>query len=212
MPKIVNTLWFETLSSWNQPFIDTPFCPITPRQLLLIIIGALIGYSIYKNFFIENFLRIGISSIPFIFSIIIASKKIKTIPPEKYLLYLIFRNYKKKEEKIRKNKEENRIEKIPEEVKHVLRKFIPPLKSISIKLNSPIEITGVLRNPKTNMPMSNTLFYASIGELILTGYSNEKGNYKIKLNLENPGSYHMILAVQGFDTPVDSILINVKDD
>lgn len=210
MPKSVNTLWFETLSPWNQPFIDTPFYQLTPRQFVLLIIGALIGYAIYKIPFVENSFKIGISSIPFIFSIIMASKKIKTVPPEKYLLYIIFRSYKKKD-KIRKNKEEKRIEKlkIPEEVKQVLNQFIPPSRAISVESNSPIEITGILRNPKTNMPMLNTIFYASIGGRILSGRSDEKGNYKIKLHLEDSGSYYMILAVQGFDIPVDSILINV---
>lgn len=207
MPKSVNTLWFETLSPWHQPFIDTPFCQITPRQFVLLSLGALIGYAFFKALSMETSIRIAISSIPFIFAISIAFKKIKTVPPEKYLLFLIVKNRKKDEVK----EELNRVEKgVPEEVKRVLNKFAPPSRAISIKLSpsNTVEITGILRNPKTNAPMLNTLFYASIGGLILSGRSDEKGSYKIKLRLEAPGSYYMTLAVQGFEVPVDSILIN----
>lgn len=206
--KVIQTLWFESISILNQPFIDTPMGMITLRQFLLISIGMIISYSSYKIIPFNMEFKIGFGIIFFIFFLAISIKKIKTIPPEQYLLILL----KSKKQKQDNNSQILFIEDIPKEIKKVLNTFIPPIKSISVVMNNDgsVIINEILKNPKTNTPLLNTKFYALIDNKVFISKSNEKGAYSIKFYPNNIGSYHMLIAVRGFDIPVDSILVNVR--
>ncbi len=208
MVKVIQTLWFESISILNQPFIDTPMGMITLRQFLLISIGIITSYISYKIIPFDIEFKISFGIIFFIFFLIIAMKKIKTILPEQYLLILL-RSKRKKQDK---NSQILFIEDIPKEIKKVLSTFIPPIKSISVVMNNDgsVIINDILKNPKTNTPLLNTKFYALINNKIFISKSNEKGVYSIKFYPNNIGSYHMLIAVKGFDIPVDSILVNIR--
>lgn len=216
MPKVVQTLWFDSLSPLQQSFIETPLGSLTPRQIIMIGFGSLLSYSFYvqilqKLSFIDQYVRIGLAATPFILSMIIALKKVKTIPPESYLYYFgrKLREWKPSNNPPQKSLEVHR--EIPREVAHVLSQIIPPIRAISTRLNplGEVEVIGVLRNPKTGKPMPNTRLYAFIGNNIFSTFSDENGNYKVRFHPKTLGSYHMIIAAQGFDIPIDSILINV---
>lgn len=206
--KVIQTLWFESISILNQPFIDTPIGMITLRQFLIISIGIITSYISYKIIPFDIEFKISFGIIFFIFFLIIAMKKIKTILPEQYLLILL-RSKRKKQDK---NSQILFIEDIPKEIKKVLSTFIPPIKSISVVMNNDgsVIINDILKNPKTNTPLLNTKFYALINNKIFISKSNEKGVYSIKFYPNNIGSYHMLIAVKGFDIPVDSILVNIR--
>ncbi|MCX8169937.1 MAG: hypothetical protein N3D72_02490, partial [Candidatus Methanomethyliaceae archaeon] len=100
---------------------------------------------------------------------------------------------------------------IPKEVGQALSQLMPPVRAISVKPNASgeVEVIGIIRNPKTGRPMPNTKLYAFIGNRVFSSSSDENGNYIISFHPKAPGSYHMIVTVQGFDIPVDSILVNV---
>jgi hypothetical protein len=259
--RVVRTLWFETISILSNPLIETPIGMITIRQGLLVGAGALVGVIVYRAIppFVDPFVRIGFGLIPFALFAMTAAKKVKTVPPEQYLLLLLrpkkaTRVKAKAEAKTKgKAKAEVRgrsegargreeeaaapqpevaleleegaaappapaetvrlraVEEIPEEVRRTLRTFMPPLKAVSAVIGEGGEVivSDVLRNPKTGAPLLNTKLYASVGTRIITATSDERGAYTIKFYPSAPGSYYVLVAVQGFGTPVDSMLVNV---
>lgn len=272
MVRLVQTLWFETISVLSQPFIDTPIGMITVRQAIIVGVGAVLGYAIYRLVpsFIDPFVRIGIGIIPFALCLMTAAKKVKTVPPEQYLLLMLQprarpgSRTKGKSEGENKNKSKSKgeagatvapaptpvpapaerqaafttkteaeaavpsvpapaeepppapvrlrpVEEVPEEVRKTLRTFLPPLKAVSAVMGDGGEVTvsEVLKNPKTGASLLNTKLYASVGSRIVTATSDEKGAYTVKFYPGGPGSYYVLVAVQGFGTPVDSVLINV---
>jgi len=250
--RVVQTLWFETISVLSQPLIDTPVGMITIRQGLLVGAGAVAGYVVYRlaSSLADPFLSTGTGLIPFVLCAMTAAKKVKTIPPEQYLL-LLFRPRQRPggRAKAKGNADAGAkrdaagsplpapaaapcavpegsaeaaqplgkpvslrpAERVPEDVKKTLRAFLPPLKAISAVIGEDGEVTisEVLKNPKTGAPLLNTNLYASVGNKIIAATSDEKGVYTIKLYPSGPGSYYLLVAVQGFGTPVDSILVNV---
>jgi hypothetical protein len=210
MVKVVQTLWFESISIFNQPFIDTPIGIMTLRQFLLIVFGIIISYFSYKIIPFNMEIKIGLSIIPLLFFLLISMKKVKTIPLEQYAIILL--KLKRQRKKQYNNSQMLLIEDVPREIKKVLSKFIPPNKSISVVMNNDgsVTISEILKNPKTKVPLLNTKFYALIDNKIFISKSNEKGVYSIKFYPSGIGSYHMLIAVKGFDTPIDSILINVR--
>jgi len=269
--RVVRTLWFETISILSNPLIETPIGMITIRQGLLVGAGALVGVIVYRAIppFVDPFVRIGFGLIPFALFAMTAAKKVKTVPPEQYLLLLLrpkraTRVKAKAEAKTKgKAKAEVRgrsegargreeeaaapqpevaleleegaaappapaetvaaasphpepvrlraVEEVPEEVRRTLRTFMPPLKAVSAVMGEGGEVivSDVLRNPKTGAPLLNTKLYASVGTRIITATSDERGAYTIKFYPSAPGSYYVLVAVQGFGTPVDSMLVNV---
>ncbi|MCQ5363122.1 MAG: PrgI family protein [Candidatus Methanomethylicia archaeon] len=271
MVRVVRTLWFETISILSNPLIETPIGMITIRQGLLVGAGALVGVIVYRAIppFVDPFVRIGFGLIPFALFAMTAAKKVKTVPPEQYLLLLLrpkraTRVKAKAEAKTKgKAKAEVRgrsegargreeeaaapqpevaleleegaaappapaetvaaasphpepvrlraVEEVPEEVRRTLRTFMPPLKAVSAVMGEGGEVivSDVLRNPKTGAPLLNTKLYASVGTRIITATSDERGAYTIKFYPSAPGSYYVLVAVQGFGTPVDSMLVNV---
>jgi len=65
--KPVQTLWFESISLLDQPFIDTPIGLITVRQFLLMGMGALAGYTVYKALaWVDPSISAGIALVPFV--------------------------------------------------------------------------------------------------------------------------------------------------
>ncbi|MEM3485540.1 MAG: hypothetical protein QXG08_01115 [Candidatus Methanomethyliaceae archaeon] len=289
MVKVVQILWFETISPLHQPFIDTPIGPVTVRQFIFAVAGAAVGYFIYGALpaWLDPFLRGGVGAVPFIFAILTASRKVKTVPPEKYLLYLLLGRgrRRRKGEKKKKEKGERREKKgksegkegrpekgeigagsgerveganrsalerswerpgaaerrpakaarpeeileepetpsvtavvtgaaveVPEDVRRVLRHFVTPARETAAFPDAlgRVEVFGQLRNPKTGAPMPNTTFYASIGGTVLSGQSDERGIYKFRFYPQIQGAYYVLVAVRGFDSPVDSVLVNVK--
>ncbi|MCS7098205.1 MAG: hypothetical protein NZ922_04435 [Candidatus Methanomethyliaceae archaeon] len=218
MSKVVQTLWFDSLSPLQQPLIETPLGLLTPRQIIMAGVGALFSYLFYVQLLqrfpsIDQYMRIGLATIPFILSITITLRRVKTIPPENYLFYLIFRRRLRrwKHSNSQFSSQELRWKHIPKEIGQVLSQLTPPVRAISVKPNAlgRVELIGTLRNPKTGRPMPNTKLYAFIGNRVFSSSSDENGNYIISFHPKAPGSYHMIVAVQGFDIPVDSILVNV---
>ena len=281
MVRVVRTLWFETISILSNPLIETPIGMITIRQGLLVGAGALVGVIVYRAIpaFVDPFVRIGFGLIPFALFAMTAAKKVKTVPPEQYLLLLLrpkratrVKSDAKTEVKVKadakgkakadvrgksegavqsaRGREEEAaapqpevaleleegaaappapaetraaapprpepvrlraVEEVPEEVRRTLRTFMPPLKAVSAVMGEGGEVivSDVLRNPKTGAPLLNTRLYASVGARIITATSDERGAYTIKFYPSAPGSYYVLVAVQGFGTPVDSMLVNV---
>ena len=279
MVRVVRTLWFETISILSNPLIETPIGMITIRQGLLVGAGALVGVIVYRAIppFVDPFVRIGFGLIPFALFAMTAAKKVKTVPPEQYLLLLLrpkratrvkVKADVKAEAKVKakikgkakadvrgrsegaRGREEEAaapqpevaleleegaaaptapaetgaaapprpepvrlraVEEIPEEVRRTLRTFMPPLKAVSAVMGEGGEVivSDVLRNPKTGAPLLNTRLYVSVGTRIITATSDERGAYTIKFYPSAPGSYYVLVAVQGFGTPVDSMLVNV---
>lgn len=279
MVRVVRTLWFETISILSNPLIETPIGMITIRQGLLVGAGALVGVIVYRAIppSVDPFVRIGFGLIPFALFAMTAAKKVKTVPPEQYLLLLLrpkratrvkVKADVKAEAKVKaktkgkvkaevrgrsegaRGREEEAaapqpevaleleegaaappapaetgaaapprpepvrlraVEEVPEEVRRTLRTFMPPLKAVSAVMGEGGEVivSDVLRNPKTGAPLLNTKLYASVGTRIITATSDERGAYTIKFYPSAPGSYYVLVAVQGFGTPVDSMLVNV---
>lgn len=266
MVRVVRTLWFETISILSNPLIETPIGMITIRQGLLVGAGALVGVIVYRAIppSVDPFVRIGFGLIPFALFAMTAAKKVKTVPPEQYLLLLLRpkratrvkvkaevktevkaktkgkakAEVRGKSEGARGREEEaaapqpevaleleegaaapprpepvrlRAVEEVPEEVRRTLRTFMPPLKAVSAVMGESGEVivSDVLRNPKTGAPLLNTRLYASVGTRIITATSDERGAYTIKFYPSAPGSYYILVAVQGFGTPVDSMLVNV---
>jgi len=101
-------------------------------------------------------------------------------------------------------------EDLPEQVRRVLRRFTPPLRAVSATADAAgrAEFTVTLRNPKTGAPMPNTAFYAAVGSEVFVSSSDERGVYKVRFYPKRSGSYYVVIAVQDFEAPADSVLVN----
>lgn len=89
----VDIIWFEDISSFNEPVFNLMFLKLSMKQLLLVLVGSVLGYSIAKS---NIYAGIAIVGVVFILALV----RTKVMPLEQYILsaltFPIKRNHRNK--------------------------------------------------------------------------------------------------------------------
>ena len=182
MPRIIRALWFEEVGLLNEPLIDTPIGKLTLRQTFIIMFFA--GIAWLASTLVQDVIfKIGLGGAIFISGVAIFAHKVKTLPPEKILWYMIFGSIgvEKPKKLPRKPGEELAAEK-PLGVERSV--------SIASTLDTPVKLVGVLRDPGTGQIFASTPFDAFVnGELVFSGFTDEEGFFTIFFT---PATYGVI--------------------
>ena len=191
MPRIIRLLWFEDISLPNEPFLDTPFGRLSPRQVLIILLFAIPAWLVASNPppFIEDPVAGWVAGgLVFMAGVMLAFKKVKTVPPEKLLLATLRPPVGLGRKPSRRLK---RIEVY-----------------VDIESPSPVRLVGVLRD-STGRPMRGISFTVKIdGREAGGGVTDEEGFYSIQLVPEEVRPYRVVVEVDG--EVVDEVEVEVR--
>jgi hypothetical protein len=205
--RVVRTLWFEDISFWNEPLFDTPVGRLTIRQTVMIMAFAGLSWF-FSTFLADIMFKIAIGSGIFFIGLYLALQKVKTIPPEKYLLAVIFGKGKIS---VRASKGEIRVAEtelpeMPETLRTRNVKFEVPL-----ELETPVKIVGVLRDPSTGQSLVEKSFTVFIdGERYSAGVTDDQGFFTLYFAPTTYGSHRVEVRPEGYAGTAEIFEVEVK--
>lgn len=228
MPRINNSvLWFDDMRFTNEGVFDTPFGRVSVRQLIILGVFALPAWIIFTGLEgVDMMLRVLAAGSIFLFGAILATWRVKTVPPERILLLALGFGRReprraaaepsrkpnpKAETKPVEARAEAKMEKRSERGAERLARgrthgvipimqAAPPVKATRVHavVGEAVKITGVLRDPQTGMPLPNRQYSVIVdGMLRYRRASDETGAFDIVYLPERPGIVKIAIAPDG---------------
>jgi hypothetical protein len=174
MPRVIRTLCFEELGVIHQPVLNTPIGKLSMRQMVVLISFAGVSFLLAMIFAPDDLIMELMIAAPIaIVGISIFGRKVKTISPERLLIYMFTGGRKVKKVKV---EPEGEVEKLAAEKPL----SIPNVVNVSSSLDSPVKLVGVLRDPQTgrNLPLKAYEVFVD-GEPVFSGVTDESGFFTI---------------------------------
>ena len=198
----MQTLWFEDVGFLNEQMLDTPVGRFSIRQTGIFLAFGLLAYaaSLLSGDLIFKIVAAG--SI-FFTGAAIFTRKVKTVPPEMHLLYLVGvgRPLKVKQKTRKGQKREEHVE------------TTAPAKSmmLSATLGVPVKVVGVLKDPALKKPLLNRSFEISVdGAAYSKGFTDEEGFFCAYFVPDHFGVFKIEVKPEGFAGTTQQITVNVK--
>jgi hypothetical protein len=198
----MQTLWFEDVGFLNEQMLDTPVGRFSIRQTGIFLALGLLAWlaSLLSGDLIFKIVAAGAI---FFTGAAIFTRKVKTVPPETHLLYIIGvgRPLKAKQ---KAHKGQGRKEQIEP---------LSPSKSmiLSATLGVPVKVVGVLKNPTMGKPLSSRSFEMSIdGASHSKGFTDEEGFFCAYFVPDRFGIFKIEVKPEGFAGSTQQITVNVK--
>jgi len=174
MPRIILALCFEDVGLLSEPILDTPIGKFSIRQTIIYLTFGLIAVLAYIN--IEEMTGMIAAAVIFVIGITFFGRKVKTMAPEKMLIYLLFR--RGAFPTIKKEKKQGDLEERGELGAEELN--IPNVVRVASLLDAPVKLVGVLRNPQTGAPIAHTPFDVLVnGSREFSGTTDESGFFVV---------------------------------
>jgi len=200
MPAVRRALWFEDIGLLNEPIFDTPAGRISFRQFIILGFFTIISYITFIAMPLDNMGRLIAAGGVFIAGLSIAMQRVRTIPPEKYLLLILVP--RRKEKIVRKSVGVGVLSPVMEKSVDVIVKNITDIE--------PLKIIGVLRDAD-GKPLVNRRFIAYVeGEEIGAGVTDDEGFFMIYFKPKAYGEYRIDLVPEGFSEYVDHVVVSVR--
>lgn len=202
MSESIQTLWFEDVSFLNEQMLDTPVGRFSMRQTLIFIVFGLLAWltSLLSG---DLVFKIVVAGAVFFMGAAIFTRKIKTVPPETHLLYIlgVGSPLKAKQKPIKaQNRKENSGE-------------ITPLKSmvLSATLGVPVKVVGVLKDSALGKPLSARNYEMSVdGAAYSRGFTDEEGFFCAYFVPDRYGVFKIEVRPEGFAGSTQQITVNVQ--
>jgi hypothetical protein len=198
----LQTLWFEDVGFLNEQMLDTPVGRFSIRQTGIFLAFGLLAWlaSLLSGDLIFKIVAAGAI---FFTGSAIFTRKVKTVPPEMHLLYIIGvgRPLKAKQ---KAQKGQGRKEQI---------ESLSPSKSmiLSATLGVPVKVVGVLKDPALGKPLSSRSFEMSIdGASHSKGFTDEEGFFCAYFVPDRFGVFKIEVKPEGFSGSTQQITVNVK--
>lgn len=203
MSEPMQTLWFEDVGFLNEQMLDTPVGRFSIRQTGIFLAFGLIAWG--ASFISEDLVfKIVLAGAIFFSGVAVFTRKIKTVPPEVHLLYMMGIGRPLKTKQIAHQEIDNKNPPIESS---------SPLKSmkLSTTLSVPVKVVGLLKEPAGGKSLSGRSFEVSIDGVAYTkGFTDEEGFFCAYFVPDHYGLFRIEVTPEGFAESVQQILVEVK--
>ena len=196
MSELVSSLWFEDVGFFHEPILDTPLGRFSIRQTLIFLVFGLLAW-LGSLLFSDLALKIVVAGSIFFSGAAIFTRKIKTLPPEVHLLYLIQRGPLQKPQKPPTN---------PESIE-------PPTQSLllSATLGVPLKVVGVLKDLTTGEVLSDKPFNVNLDNIpYAKGLTDKEGFFCTYIVPDRFGLFQITIQPEDAQEPIQQITLNVN--
>ncbi len=196
----MQTLWFEDVGFLNEQMLDTPVGRFSIRQTGIFLAFGLLAWI--ASLISEDLVfKIVIAGAIFFTGAAIFTRKIKTIPPEVHLLYMIG---------IRRSLQiKQKSHKTPDSKQPIEQASKSML--LSATLGVPIKVVGVLKDPATGKALSGRNFEVNIeGTAYSKGFTDEEGFFCTYFIPDHFGSFKIEIQPEGFADSTQQIIVKVN--
>ena len=199
LSELVSTLWFEDVGFLHEQMLDTPLGRFSIRQMIIFLIFGLLAWTV-SLLFADIVLKIVVVGVIFFSGAAIFNRKIKTLPPEKHLLYLV-------------NKRFLQINQKPPNPTTTPMPGAPATKAmlLSATLGVPLKVVGILKDLATGKALSSKNIKVSIDNTAHTKSStDEDGLFCTYFIPDRFGLFQIAIQPEGFSEPIQQITVSVN--
>lgn len=190
--RTVQTLWFEDVGLLHEPVLDTPVGRLSLRQTFALLIFAVLAYAV-TLFFTDIVSKAVVGGAVFVLGAAIFTHRVKTVPPERYILLALGVGRSKPGkpvEKLRRGGKRDRIVEPSTTVKSM---------RLSTELDTPVKIVGVLRDPSTGELLAGRGFEFIVdGVRHSSGVTDDQGFFTVFFVPPRFGVYRVEVKPEGF--------------
>ena len=195
MVRNVRTLVFEDISPLSEQFLDLMGMKLSVRQMAYLGISLLVGYG-FSLLFQSLMTKVFVFVLFLAFGAMLSATRIKTLTPEKMLLYMVAMPKPKAEKK-----KEEPVEPVQE------KRLDLPTQSIDDM--QPVKVVGALIGAD-GMPVANKAFTVYVnGREYTRGVTDDYGNYMVFFAPPSFGTFKIEIEPTG-SAEKDVIQVNVK--
>jgi len=196
--ELVSALWFEDVGFLHEQLLDTPVGRFSIRQMVLFLVFGLLGYLL-SLVFAGLVLKLVVGGGVFLVGAALFSRKVKTIPPEVHLLYLVnqFLLVKPKRSKQKGS--------LSGENMHS-RSLL-----LSGSFGVPVKVVGVLKSLATGEIFSGKNFKVSINNTVHSrGVTDGEGCFCAYFVPDRFGVFQIEIQPEDASEHVQRIMVNVN--
>jgi hypothetical protein len=194
---LVSALWFEDVGFLHEQMLDTPVGRFSIRQMCLFLFFGMSGWLL-SLFFVDLVLKIVVCGGVFLVGVTVFSRKVKTVPPEVHLLYVLkqFLLVKQKQSKQRGNSSDENAH----------RSLL-----LSGSLGIPVKVVGVLKDLATGKILSGKNFKVSVNNTVHSkGLTDEDGCFCACFVPDRFGVFQIEIQPEDAQELVQQITVNVN--
>lgn len=198
MSELVSALWFEDVGFLHEQLLDTPVGRFSIRQMGLFLVFGLLGWLL-SLVFVGLVLKIVFGGGMFLVGATVFSRKVKTVPPEVHLLYVMrqFLRIKAKRTKQRGGLSEENIHS---------RSLL-----LSGSLGVPVKVVGVLKDLTTGKILSGKNFKVNINNAVHSrSASDEEVCFCAYFVPDRFGVFQIEIQPEDSAEPAQQIMVNVN--
>jgi len=182
----------------NEQMLDTPLGRFSIRQTGIFLAFGLLAWGV-SLIFADMVLKIVVAGAIFFSGAAIFTRKIKTLPPEIHLLYLIHKRSLQKSPKTPKPPNQSPA--------------APVAKSmlLSATLGVPLKVVGVLKDLVTGKVLSDKAFNVNLDNATYSkGFTDEEGFFCTYFVPDRFGLFQITIQPDGSPEPIQKITVNVN--
>lgn len=198
----MQTLWFEDVGFLNEQMLDTPVGRFSIRQTGIFLTFGLLAW-LASLLSADLIFKIVLAGAIFFTGAAIFTRKVKTVPPEIHLLYIIGMGRPLQTKKHGYKGQDN---------KKVIEASSPTKSmTLSATLGVPVKVVGVLKDPSFGKPLSARNFEMTVdGAGHSKGYTDEEGFFCAYFVPDHYGVFKIEVKPDGFAGSTQQITVDVK--
>jgi hypothetical protein len=204
MPRIVTALCFEEVGLMSEPILETPIGKFSIRQTIIYLFFAVLAAMVFLALGgVMEVIPLASAAVVFVLGATLFGRKVKTMAPERMLMYLLFSRKGKPRLKLKK------AEVTPEAkaVKEIAE--IPNVVHVASLLDAPVKLVGILRDQQTGDPLPNKAFDVLVnGEHEFSGFTDERGFFTVFFTPASYGLFNLEIKPER-STQTQTILVQV---
>jgi hypothetical protein len=205
MPRVVRTTWFADLGYSNLPLFDFKLLRLSPRQLAVLLLSAVLGYFVAVSvvpLFSSSPLAMlfgGFSAFTVCAALLV--RRGRVFAPEWYLLFFLrkFLALRRPPSVRLRSGRAGRKPSAP-----------PAPRPMVVPLGEPTRIAGVLFDPSTGRRLANALYEVTVdGRPYDSGRTDESGGFSVLFTPPQPGEYTVGVRPKGCEAYAETIRVRV---
>jgi hypothetical protein len=195
--ELVSALWFEDVGFLHEQILDTPVGRFSIRQMCLFLFFGLLGWLL-SLVFADLVLKLVVGGGVFFVGATVFSRKVKTVPPEVHLLYVV------RQFLLSKPKRPNQKDTQPEES---ASRFLLLFGSLGV----PVKVVGVLKDLTTGRILSGKNFKVSVNNTVHSkGSTDEDGCFCAYFVPDRFGVFQIEIQPEDAQELSQQITVNVN--
>ena len=202
MSEPMQTLWFEDVGFLNEQMLDTPVGRFSIRQTGIFLIFGLSAWvaSLLSG---DLVFKIVVAGAIFFTGVAIFTRKVKTVPPEIHLLYLVGIGRSLHTRQKTHTRHDNKdFTEAPSPARSMM---------VSATLGVPVKVVGVLKDPSLGKPLSARNFEMTVdGAACSKGFTDEEGFFCAYFIPDRFGVFKIEVKPDGFAGSTQQVTVDVR--